>query len=447
MKKSANCGLFSRNGSCFAAAPGIYYRANPHINIQRKGILKMMKKHLVHALAAALLLTAGCCCPSEKTAAAPREDVKLLLPDKIYAVPGVETNIYFANAVRVINPANYVFEVKSPRGRCDEKRWRYTPSEKDKPGVFKLHLRVLGNSGVLAEKTVTVEDAPADAGKGGKLSMLIVGDSLTNATVYPQRILDLFKKPGNPETRQIGSHAGSGRPVKAGGVAHEGYGGWTWARFSEQWQDDARFAKLKTPRERLYARSQFLKVENGKKELDIKGYFARMNNGEAPDIIIFQLGVNDIFPATDEDVDARIVRIFGYMDKLLAAVREAAPDAAIGVGLTTPGAASQDAFGKNYKSRHSAWQYKKNQHRLVEAMMRKFEKANPYKVEIVPVYLNLDCENNFPTVTEAVNQDNGKKIVRQNNVVHPAPAGYRQIGDTFYCWMKSVLARKQAKAK
>jgi lysophospholipase L1-like esterase len=404
----------------------------------------MMKKYFVHVLAAALLLTAGCCCPAEKPAAAPREDVKLLLPDRIYAVPGIETNIYFANVVRVINPANYVFEVKSPRGRCDEKRWRYTPAAADKPGIFKLHLRVLGSGGVLAQKTVTVEVSPADAGKGEKLSMLIVGDSLTNATVYPKHILELFKKPGNPAARQIGSHAGSGRPVKEGNVAHEGYGGWSWARFCEQWMDDARFAKLKTARERLYARSQFLKVENGRKELDIKGYFARTNNGKAPDIITFQLGVNDIFAATDENVDAMIAKIFESMDKLLAAVRKAAPDAVIGVGLTTPGAASQDAFGKNYKSRHSAWQYKKNQHRLVEAMMRKFSQANPYKVELVPVYLNLDCENNFPTVTEAVNQGNDKKITRQNNGVHPAPAGYRQIGDTFYCWMKSVLARKQA---
>ena len=405
----------------------------------------MMKKHLVCGPVLALLLAAGCCCSHEKSAAVPREDVKLLLPDRIYAVPGVETNIYFANIVQVINPENYVFEVKSPRGRCDAKRWRYTPSDKEETGIFKLRLRVLDSSGVLAQKTVAVEVVPADAGRGGELSMLIAGDSLTDATVYPQRILDLFRKPGNPKVRQIGSHAGHGRPVKTDGVAHEGYGGWTWARFCEQWQDDARFAKLKTPRERLYARSQFLKVEKGKKELDFPGYFKRMNNGKAPDIITFQLGVNDIFAATDENVDAKIKGIFKHMDKLLAAVRKAAPDAVIGVGLTTPGAATQDAFGRSYKSRHSYWQYKKNQHRLAEAMMRKFASDNPYKVEVVPVYLNLDCENNFPTVTEAVNQDNAKKITRQSNGVHPAPAGYRQIGDTFYCWMKSVLARKQAK--
>ena len=34
------------------------------------------------------------------------QDVRLLIPEKIYAVPGVETNIYFNNVVTVINPAN-----------------------------------------------------------------------------------------------------------------------------------------------------------------------------------------------------------------------------------------------------------------------------------------------------------------------------------------------------
>lgn len=407
-------------------------------------------KHRFAGLFAVLLLAAGCCCSKQKCAKGaclPKEDVRLLLPDRICAVPGVETNIYFANAVRVVNPANYVFEVKAPRGRCDEKRWRYTPSSQDKSGTFNLLFRVLGNDGVLAEKTVAVEVSPADAGKGERLVMLIVGDSLTNATVYPKRILELFKTPGNPEVRQIGSHAGSGRSVIPGGVAHEGYGGWTWWSFCEKWKSDEDCAKLKTNREKLYARSPFLKMENGEKKLDIQGYFDRMNGGKAPDIITFQLGVNDIFSATDEDVDAKIKTIFKYMDKLLEAFRKAAPDAVIGVGITTPGAATQDAFGKNYKSRHSRWQYKKNQHRLAEAMMRKFASANPYKVELVPVYLNLDCENNFPVQTEPVNQDNEKKIARQSNGVHPAAAGYRQIGDTFYCWMKHVLAKKAEAAK
>ena len=39
------------------------------------------------------------------------ENVKLLLPERIYAVPGVEINVYFQNIVTVINPDNYVFDV------------------------------------------------------------------------------------------------------------------------------------------------------------------------------------------------------------------------------------------------------------------------------------------------------------------------------------------------
>ena len=40
---------------------------------------------------------------------------------------------------------------------------------------------------------------------------------------------------------------------------------------------------------------------------------------------------------------------------------------------------------------------------------------------------------------ENVNLGNDAKILRQANGVHPAPAGYKQIGDTFYAWMKYHL--------
>ena len=410
-----------------------------------------MKFRTVLSAAAGIFLlgAAGCCtgtsCPQRQISSSPlKEDVKLLLPEKIYAVPGVETNIYFENVVRVINPDNYIFFAKAPYGRCDEKRWRYTPGPGD-PRSFKVRVSVTGSSGLLAEKDVTVEVASATAGKGKKITMLIVGDSLTDATVYPRRILELFKKNGNPSAAQIGRHAGYGRPVVRGGAAHEGYGGWTWERFLTRWTDDAAFAKLKKRRDTIYARSPFLKQVNGKPVLDMKDYFKRTNGGKAPDFITFQLGVNDIFSATDATIEKRIETIFGHMDKLLAEARKAAPDAVIGVGLPTPGCFTQDGFGRNYKSRHARWQYKKNQHRLVEAMMQKFAKSNPYKVELVPVYLNLDCENNFPAVRENVNGGNVKRMIRQSNGVHPSPEGYRQIGDTYYCWMKAVLSRPEQK--
>ena len=55
--------------------------------------------------------------------AAPRLQDRLQLPEKIYAIPGIECNLYFENLFLTINPANFAFEVKCTKGRCDEKRW------------------------------------------------------------------------------------------------------------------------------------------------------------------------------------------------------------------------------------------------------------------------------------------------------------------------------------
>ena len=44
--------------------------------------------------------------------AAPRMQKKLQLPKIIYAVPGIECNLYFENIFLTINPSNFAFEVK-----------------------------------------------------------------------------------------------------------------------------------------------------------------------------------------------------------------------------------------------------------------------------------------------------------------------------------------------
>ena len=87
----------------------------------------------------------GCCTHQEQQ----KENVSLLIPEKIYAVPGVETNVYFNNVVTVINPDNYVFDVDCSKGRNDLKRWRFTPQKSD-TGTYKWSIRVIGMNGVLA---------------------------------------------------------------------------------------------------------------------------------------------------------------------------------------------------------------------------------------------------------------------------------------------------------
>ena len=361
--------------------------------------------------------------------------ISLQLPEVIYAVPGVEINVYFDNIVLVPNPDAYVFDVICAKGRNDAKRWRFLPKPED-VGEFKWKVSVYGLTGLVAQAETKIVVAKPDAGKGRKLSVLIVGDSLTNAGVYPARVFELMSGDDNPAITMVGSN-GPGYKPQPGGVAHEGWGGWAWKTFISKTKPHPK--ENPTPPN---IPSRFLVVDDeGKGTIDLQNYFKLYNNGNPPDIVTFQLGVNDVFGANDDNLEARIDDILASADVLIAAFRQAAPYAIIGVGLVTPGAASQDAFGANYACGQTRWQYKKNQHRLNQAMLQKFGQSADPLLSLIPTHVNLDCENNFPKTTEPVNVGNEAQITRLSNGVHPAPAGYRQIGDTFYAWMKAQLGR------
>lgn len=374
--------------------------------------------------------------PEKKAEEAPKASVpavkntvRLQLPPAIYAVPGVESCIYFDNVVNVINPDNYVFDVTCTKGRNDQKRWRYTPAKTDK-GTFPLKLRVFSCRGLEAEGETQVIVTSADAGAGKNPAILVIGDSLTAAGVYPTRIEALMKANGHPEVKMLGLRGTKGH--------HEGYGGWRWDTFIKKTQPSQPKPGQKfSPR---MGASPF--IIDGK--FSLAGYLKKHFGGRVPDFITLQLGVNDVFGANDDNLEERIKVILENADNLIAALRKDAPDAVIGVGLVTPGAKTQDAFGSNYACGQTRWQYKKNQHALNAAMLKKFADYPDKKVFIVPSNVNLDCENNFPARSELVSgtgDENRNKISRQSNGVHPAAAGYNQMGDTFFCWIKYHLAK------
>ena len=370
----------------------------------------------------------------------PQDDfLKLQLPECIYAVPGVEVSVYYDNIIMAVNSANYAYKVRCQKGRNDQKRWSYTPKEGEE-GTYDWRIQIEDERGIVSEGSMKLHVAPANAGEGKSISVLIIGDSLTNACVYPTRVFELFKRPGNPSLKMVGSN-GPGYKPQPDGVAHEGWGGWTWERFVTK--ADAQKSEPPKPYE---IASRFINRIDGRPQLDFQNYFKLYNDGRTPDFITFQLGVNDIFGATDENVHAFIENIFSHADKLIAAARAAAPDAIIGVGLVTPGNKTQDGFGNCFGChRTTNWQYKKNHHALNKAMLEKFRNHPDKSLFIIPTNVNLDCENNFPTASFNVNFGNEAKVTRQTNDVHPTTAGYRQIGDTYYAFFKYLLAHPQGK--
>jgi lysophospholipase L1-like esterase len=267
--------------------------------------------------------------------------------------------------------------------------------------------------------------APKYAGAGRELKLLIVGDSLTAATAYPNEIGRLLNSEGNPKWTMLSDN----KPASAGpGVAHEGYGGWRWATFLTSYEPKPE----RTPDGKGWKKrgSPFVFIgEDGKPALDIPRYLKEVCGGQSPDVVTFLLGINDCFGANPTDLklmDKTIDATLDNAEKLIAAFHAASPKAVFAVGLTTPPNAREEAFA-NYKGKYHRWGWKGIQHRLVRRMMERLGNRERDNIQLVPTELNLDPVDGFPA----------------NNAVHPNGVGYAQIGASFYAWLKAWMEQRK----
>ncbi|MDB5390491.1 MAG: hypothetical protein JWM11_6137 [Planctomycetaceae bacterium] len=356
--------------------------------------------------------------------------IRLILPPVIHAVPGIEANIYFDNICLTVNPRNYAFDVHCSRGKQQDERWTFTAAETDVGDhLLTIDVRNEQNQIVAQAKTI-VRVVPAKSGDGQAMSLLCIGDSLTHASVYPDRILAMCAAAGNPKLELIGSHWVGTTP---GPVRHEGYGGWTALRFATHFTEMARsgeYSKRGSPF--LYAQP------DGKPKLDFLRYCQDVNAGKTPSHVTIFLGPNDIFSYDDTTIEAGIDKMLSHFDQIVEMIRSASPMTRLGVMLPVPPAATQDAFGSNYTSGQTRWQYKRNQHRLVERMVEKYSTRESDRIELISTYVGLDCANNYPIEKVVANARSTTTITRQNNGVHPSESGYGQIADSVYAWLKST---------
>ena len=191
------------------------------------------------------------------------------------------------------------------------------------------------------------------------LTVLFVGDSLTHASVYPQRVVELGEQPGARRIQLIGTHV----PGENLAIRHEGYGGWTAQRFATHFLPQARQGEAK-----LRGSPFLYKSEDQPPRLDFQRYCADANAGAWPDIVAIFLGPNDIFELTEETLEVGLDGILGHYDQLVTLFRDSNPRTKVAVLLPVPPAATQDAFGANYAAGQTRWQYKRNQHRMIERL-------------------------------------------------------------------------------
>lgn len=343
----------------------------------------------------------------------------LTLPPNIYAVEGIETNIYWDGIFNSwIRPENYSVRVNCAAGRHDDRRWRivpstsgYGPSEVTDIANHSMTVEALYNGTLAATASTTIRVKAAATGNGASRKALFVGDStLASGDITAQVLTQVDANPTTYALTLLGTQG-------AGLNKHEGHSGKTfnWLR-----------TNVSSP-------FVFSGSFNFSQYLSTNGYTM-----SAGDSVFLLMGINDMFGhATDSAAEAAATSVGSDLAAIIANIQSAVSGIKVWVGMVIPPSHDQSAFGNNYAG---SSQYRDRYNRNL-GIWRQFLLTTygaSATVNLAPINCNLDTINNMQTATEPVNAQNAATVTVQSNGVHPALSGSKQVGDMLYCCLMSL---------
>ena len=376
------------------------------------------------------------------------------LPERIYAAPEIELNVYFREVFGSVVPQNFAFEARCPKGRAELTRWCFTPEKADAGASYRLVVRAWNDDGLVAAATTTVEVASAPKDPSRRVTLALFGDSLTNCG-FQDQVLKTMREAGYVGYEPVGARDPGGNRAK-----YDGYGGYTFKSFFTRYavseaeianvQDEAERAQLLalgTPvkvvdasRSRLL-KSPLVRIKNGQKVVDVKAWLDKVNGGVAPDIVVIELGVNSVFgyvggPA---ELHARIRReLLPELKGFIARLREDMPNATYFI-CTLPVGTSQDGYGANYGASYSEVQERQTFFALNREYDAFVKSLGDPKVRLMPVGHAVDPFAGYIQSPRPLSARVPKPVVRQVNAVHLSKAGGLQMGDAIAAALMAYL--------
>jgi hypothetical protein len=233
-------------------------------------------------------------------------------------------------------------------------------------------------------------------------NVMFLGDSLTANGIYTAEVTKVL----NANLVSVGTIE---RQCTIGNtsytVLHEGRAGWSAQEYV-------------SPSEKTGgATNAFWNPSTSKFDF---AYYMTESGVSAPAIVCIGLGTNGMSNPTAETaaIEEIITSIHAYNSNILCLV-----------SLITP-PATQNGTGRS-NGLQSSKGLKRGELRLNQHYLTAFEGRND-NVDVYELYFNLDCENDFATVTIPLSSRNPGTWVCQNNNVHPNEYGYLKFADVIY---------------
>ena len=411
----------------------------------------------------------------------------LVMPPYIFGVQGRECNLYLDN-LHLGDSTLFNHDVTNTavNGSQQRERWTWTPTGVQSTGTLTVSAYDKTQGTVLASATTNQRAAASTAGSGTTKTINVIGDSLINAAVITQTVIDIAAT-DVMGVSFIGTRGTA--PNK-----HEGRGGWsindystvgrtfysftvsgvttTPAINSTEYTNNGSTFKVqelslvagsgtiiceRTAGTNAPSASGTLTKSSGAGDATIAfssssavsgnpfwisgalnyAQYLTNNSLATPDWAVIHLGINDAFSyTTDEAVIAAAIAAFNNLDLLITSIKAAGAGVKVALMIPTP-PASQDGFAASYGTGQTAWRNKRNIMLWAQELITKYTGQEASRIYLVPTNTALDVVNGYPLSTSApVNSRSSVMVQRQTNGVHPDTGGYQQIGDCLWAFLK-----------
>lgn len=342
---------------------------------------------------------------------------QLSLPEKLHAVTGAELSIYFDNVVLAKWSDALTFRVESDlSGHMERRRWCVVPEPRD-IGTHVVQLSVMDLKGrPITQGTTSIQVYPREQGRTENFRLLVIGDSVTHCSGWLNELSRILDADPELTWEMLGTNS---VPTALPRVHHEGYGGWSWGFFLT-------YNRQGTEKRIQRDRSPFLYPDpQGKLVLNAARYFREELKGQVPNLILFELGMNEVGcldPDQPAATKAELDSVLENARTLVNHFRQAAPEAAIGVVMPPQYSASESMFPLTYAAEYTRWRSRRNNHQYLAALAQHFSSQESQRIYLIPTYAVFDAIDGYPP----------------NVVCHPNEFGCRLYARSVYNWMKSL---------
>lgn len=416
---------------------------------------------------------------------------EIILPSRIFAIEGKETNIYFANIVSSnLRTSQLDFDITCTKGIQYEKFWRTTPVAAD-AGSYSFKVDVYFNKVIIATYTSTLYIVAIGAASGVSRSVIGVGDS----TLSGGQPLSTLISENSSDVMTVTFKGTQG----TGSNKHEGRSGWKIQYFATVGVTFYKYvvSGITTPpaigavysdgtnsftvREvNITSGSGYISADklsgagtspasgtltnvsgigdatitysswsttagnpfwnNSTSQLDFSNYLTTNSITMASsDWVFIHLGINDVFGYTDDATLAtQISTMVTQLRALITNMRSAVAGLRTALCITIMPTISQDGFGANYTTGQTLMRYLQNIKTWQKRMITEFDNDTERTAGNYLIAWNavIDRENNMQKSSVDANARNTTQITTYTNGVHPAQSGYDQMGDELWAFLK-----------